>query len=376
MILLDPSEDRFHNLEFPGSYEWTYFDGLSEDGELGFSAIWFRGIPMSPWYSAAIDRNPQNALPERYCAFAFGLYSRSGRIASALEEGPESLFSGDTTSPDVRFRENGLYASPTGSKNGGDTGYRMVLDIRRPLLASRIQGEITFQFPVHDLSGAAAPYTPAGSAAPTLSAAVEKHFWVPAAPNGSFNAAIDITALGRSAARYRFRGRAYHDRNFGLEPLHYLNVDWHWGRVHFGTKAFVFFDISPRTDTIGGERLQKREGEPFRRFLLFDGGRLVECSQDVIFSPARRRNHWATLPYPTHVGGSSAAAQTRFSAGTRSLLDSGPFYHRIAADFEVERQGVRQAALGMTEYLRPTRLGFRIFRPFVKFRVRRVGGVR
>lgn len=358
LLLLDPSEDRFHNLSERGSYEWTYFDGLSEDGELGFSAIWFRGIPMSPWYSAAIDRDPQNALPEQHCAFAFGLYNRKGRIASALEEGPESFFSGDTNSPDVRFRENSLYASPG---KGGETGYHIRLNIRRPLLQSRIQGEITLQFPSHDLSGTAVPYDPAAG----------KHFWVPAAPNGSFNAAIDITGIGRTASRYRFQGRAYHDRNFGVEPLHHLNVHWHWGRLHFGSKAFVFFEVSSAGEGSNEQSKKSEEKNSFRRLLLFDGGKLIESSEDGDFASTAWRNHWATLPYPQAVRGSALQSDLRFSARTVSLLDSGPFYHRTAADVEVLHRGEKETGIGMTEYLRPARLGFRIFRPFVKFRVRR-----
>lgn len=370
MIVLDPSEDRFHNPDLPGSYEWTYFDGLSQESGLGFSAIWFRGIPMSPWYSAAIDRRPQAARPDRYCAFAFGLYDRNGRIASGLEEGPESLFSGDSTGPDVRFRGNSLYAS---KGKGGETGFRITLDIRRPLLQSRVQGEISFRFPEHHLGDAAVPYVPGQGT----------HFWVPAAPNGYFDAAIDVTRLARSPRRYRFQGRAYHDRNFGFEPLQHLDVHWHWGRFHFGEKAFVFFDVFSRGEGEEKKREEKEEKEgknegtdrnAFRRLMLFDGGRLIGSTREAGFTFEGSRNHWATLPYPSAVAGADPAAALRFTARTRSLLDSGPFYHRIAADFELLRGEEIGAGTGMTEYLRPSRLGLRIFRPFVKFRVRRVEG--
>ena len=358
MIVLPPSEDRFHHLKESGSYEWTYFDGLSEDGEHGFTAIWFRGIPMSPYYTATIDRNLGAAQPERYCAFAFGLYHRGTRIASGLEEGLEEHFFGDQSSPDVRFAENSLHSA---EHSDGTTGYRAKIDIRRPLLAGRILGEIEFRFPKHDPIPGAQPYKPEAG----------RHFWVPAAPNGSFSAALDLVRTGTSARKYRFKGRAYHDRNFGSEPLHHLNLHWNWGRVHFDSKAFVFFDIHAR------QNQQNADFAHFKQLLVFENGKVIDSVNTVDVETHEMRNHWSTLPYPSAFYSGKSDTGPTFRAETVHLLDSGPFYHRMASRFNVQavQGGEGQysgTGLGITEYLRPSRLGVSVFRPFVKFRVRRL----
>lgn len=353
MIILHPSEDRFHNLQEQGSYEWTYFDGISEDGEHAFTAIWFRGIPMSPYYTAAIDSDTRDASPGKFCAFAFGLYRNGKRIASGLEEGPEEWFFGDTHSPDAKFRENTLHSA---QHPNGTTAFHIAVDIRRPLLAGRILGEIELKFPEHD--------TPNGVEA--YQAGPGTHYWVPAAPDGSFSAALDLVGRGRSSQKIRFSGRAYHDRNLGTEPLHTADVDWHWGRVHFDSRAFVFFDIRSRAEKTGSELA------PFQRLLVYENGKLVDQEEGVACVTERWRNHWGTLPYPAAIR-SGDAASIIFTAINHGQFDSGPFYHRMAAQFSLRTASGSVQAPGMTEYMRPSRLGISAFRPFVKFRLRRIG---
>ena len=353
MTVLHPSEDRFHNLQERGSYEWTYFDGLSEDGEHAFTAIWFRGIPMSPYYTAAIDAETKDASPGRYCAFAFGLYRNGRRIASGLEEGPEDLFFGDGDSPDAKFMANTLHSA---QHPNGTTAFHIAVDVRRPLLAGRILGQIELKFPVHDAPDGAEAYQ----------AGPGKHFWVPAAPNGSFSAALDLVGTGRSSQKIRFDGRAYHDRNLGTEPLHTVDVDWYWGRVHFDSRAFVFFDVRSRTEKQGSGLA------PFQHVLLYENGTLIDQMEGLQCVADGWRNHWATLPYPGTIR-SQNNASTGFAARTNGQFDSGPFYHRMAAQFSINSNGSAIQAPGMTEYMRPSRLGVAAFRPFVKFRVHRIG---
>lgn len=348
MRILDPSHDRFHAVDLPGAYEWTYVDGLSDDGELGFTAIWFRGVPMSPRYSAAIERNLPEAHPSLYTAFAFGLYRRSGRIGASLVEGPAALFDGSVTSADVRFKENRLFGQ---THPDGTTTFRMTVDQALPLSLKRLVGEIDLRFPA----------TSIGSLAEEIDSEREKHYWVPSGVGGRFSAAVDLVGPGGRPHRFRFEGNAYHDRNFGYEPLQMMDVDWYWGRLHVAERTFVFFSIQPRNGSAAS---------PFNRVFLFEGGDLLR-STDALHLEAETKGHWATLSYPFRIGINDASGLTA-TATTRSLVESGPFYHRAVSQIAFDWEGSRGEGEGVIEYLRPSRLRVGIFRPFVKFRAKRV----
>ncbi len=354
MVVLRDSEDRFHNLTTPGSYEWTYFDGLSDDGEWGFVAIWFRGCPMSPHYTAAIDRHIRNPAlppprPEDFSAFSFNLYHRGRRIFSSLQEMPGDSPGGDSSNADARLGRNAVRGerSRTGSKS-----YLFYLDVALGLGRARLVGDIEMHAPPGDLGEIASEYDPAA----------EGHFWVPVALQGTFTARIDLWRLGRSTRKARFSGRAYHDRNFGTGPLHHLQADWHWGRLHSERHLFVYFSVMP--DEPGQS--------PFRRMLLLENGGLICHADDLVLRESTRGAHWSTLRYPKELAGDSAGAGLRFAARQQHAVDAGPFYHRLISGFNVELDGRTIAnGPGITEFLRPPRLGVAAFRPFVKFRVQR-----
>ena len=317
MFILSPSADNFHNVTAPGAYEWTYFDGLSEDGEWAFVAIWFRGIPMSPYYTAAIDRhlaNPSRPAPdpEDYSAFNFNIYHRGRCIYYALHERPRDLWSGSTSTPDVRLAGNTMHA---GTGKDGSRIYLLAIDTARSWQRSRVVGDIRIESPRFDLAGLGSTYEP-GS---------EGHFWVPAALDGRFNAQLDLWKRGRGVDKLRFTGRAYHDRNFGTRPLHHLEGQWQWGRVHSERDLFVYFMLPA----------QSAGDPPFGTLLYLRDGALVASESEVQQENAPGRAHWTGLPYPTLVAAEGSSGRLGFRAVPRRALDSGPFYHRFLSDVTV-----------------------------------------
>lgn len=354
MFILPPTADNFHNVTAPGAYEWTYFDGLSEDGEWGFVAIWFRGIPMSPYYTAAIDRHLSNPAgsppnPEDYAAFNFNIYHRGRRIYYALHERPRELWSGSESTPDVRLANNTVHA---GSGPNGSRIYLLAIDTRLPWQRSRVMGDIRIESPRSTLDSLGSPYIP-GS---------QGHFWVPAALDGLFNAQLDIWRRGAGVQKLRFTGRAYHDRNFGTRPLHQIEGAWEWGRVHSERDLFVYFMLPA----------QSAGDPPFGTLLYLRDGALVASESEVRQENRPGRLHWTGLRYPVSIGAEGASGRLGFRATPRRSLDSGPFYHRYLSDVDVRLDGKSVIhAPGIGEYLMPSRLGVGFFRPFVKFRVRR-----
>lgn len=350
MITLHPSEDRWHLDAGAGSYEWSYFDGLSDDAEWGFVAIWFRGIPMSPYYTAAIDRARVAGTPlpdpASFAAFNINLYHRGRRIFYALHERPGLDATG--AGPDAALGADRVTSIPCAD---GGIDYLIELDthlfVRRSALRGTIRIASPAQGPLFD--GAPKASTTGGD------------FWVPASLDGRFQADLElVNTFGRSTP-IRFSGRAYHDRNFGARPLHDLRGDWYWGRIHSGERVFVYFAvISPDA--------RDRSGH----WALIERGRQVDGSDGLLLSPASSVPHWTTLPRPVSIEGGDMAGGLRLEVRARHSLDAGPFYHRMISDLTVQsdRFGEMRGS-GITELLRPSRLGVAGFRPFVKFRVRR-----
>ena len=354
MKILDSSHDHFHMIDDHGGYEWTYYDGFSEDGRFGFTAILFRGVPMSPNYAAAIDRG--EGKPGNFAAAAFGLYVDGRNIASWLVDGRESgqFAGGDTGTLElggVRLEKHG----------GG--AWRIVIDGRSPLMRRHVSGEIHLRFPERspDIEPDLSEPDPADAT----------HYWVPVAPTGTFEASLALTPLFGRTRQIEFSGSAYHDRNLGFGPLQTHDVDWYWGRLHSQNETLIFYHIAARDES----RPARAESLEFASALLIDRTcETVERIDDLqlrsVDSP-----HWASLPYPQRVSCRSASNETiSIEVTTSDLLESGPFYHRATAEITC-RWGDREAAgIGALEYLRPSRLGVRVFRPFVRFRARRRGG--
>ncbi|MBS1910833.1 MAG: hypothetical protein JST22_02490 [Bacteroidetes bacterium] len=353
MIVDAPSDDRFHDLQAAGSYEWSYFDGLADDGETGFVAIWFRGCPMSPYYAAAIGRQrrrPESAaaLPTDYCAFSISLYRRGRRLFSILEEGPGREFV--HRDADVRYGRN---AVRTDMAANGMRCHMINVDAALALGRARLAGDIEINaLPSGQIAGADGRM---------LIQERGGHFWVPAALDGRFTARLDLWRAGRGMLKLRFSGRAYHDRNAGSEPLSTLSADWHWGRLHAGDRTFVWFQV----------RQQNAALPSFQRLLLLERGGLVAGADAWQLEETAPMAHWSTLPRPRSIRGTARGRALAFNAAPRFVVDSGPFYHRMISRIAVEHEGALFEGDGISEYLRPSRLAVAAFRPFVKFRVRR-----
>lgn len=358
MKILDNSHDYFHLIDDPGGYEWTYYDGFSEDRSIGFTAIWFRGVPMSPNYSAAIDRG--RGIPSNFAACAFHLYADGKNVASWLVEGE----GGDRFSlrPDEPIQLGGarLYLN---REIGGATSARIAIEGITPLMRRSVVGEINLRFP-HGDPGIA----PDGS---DVDRSLAEHYWVPAAPHGTFDAAFDVKSLLGSKSSYRFSGDCYHDRNFGFAPIQTEDVDWIWGRVHDRDQTLIFYYVARR----GEPSLEERD-TPLRLTFatLVKEGRVVAQTEGLqlraIYAP-----HWTSLPFPRSlICRSDGDLSLKFDVTTSDLLESGPFYHRSSARIFYEWGEQTGSGVGTLEYLRPSRLGVSIFRPFVRFRVRKTPG--
>jgi hypothetical protein len=112
---------------------------------------------------------------------------------------------------------------------------------------------------------------------------------------------------------------------------------------------------------------EKKEIE-FSQLLLFKNHELLYQSKNFDFIMSHSKKSW-TLKYPSRILISNDDIKVEVNESYKP--ESGPFYHRFVSDFKIYFKNNLVSGKGITEFLKPKRLGIKSFRPFIKFRVRR-----
>lgn len=194
----------------PKGYAWWYLDAVSDDGRHALTIIAFIGSVFSPYYAWSGRGDPLN-----HCSLNVALYGVSDRRWAMTERGRDAV----ARTP----RRLAIGPSAIGWRDGALV---VEIDERAAPLPRRVRGEIR-------LTPAVTParsfyLDPAG-----------RHVWQPVAPSARILVALEHPRL-------RWSGAAYHDANFGAEPLEAGFRDWTWGRAHLADRAVVFYDADRR----------------------------------------------------------------------------------------------------------------------------------
>jgi carotenoid 1,2-hydratase len=213
-------------------YRWWYIDATSDNGEHGLTIIGFVGSVFSPYYARA--RRQGIALPENHCAINVALYGKHKRWAMT-ERG----------SARVERTADRFKIGPSSLAWDGDN---LVIDINEHCspLPRPLRGRVTFtadalyDAPVQlDLSG--------------------KHFWRAVAPHGRVKVEFENPQLSWS-------GTAYHDMNWGDEPIERGFKHWSWLRASQAGSTHVIY------------HLERRDGSHFSFGRIFSAGEITERS--------------------------------------------------------------------------------------------------
>ncbi|MBI1400624.1 carotenoid 1,2-hydratase [Hyphomonas sp.] len=191
-----PAQPCFDPTTPPGGYTWWYADGLSHDGDYGFTLIAFIGSVFSPYYAWSGRRDPYN-----HCAINLALYGRDRRRWTMTERGRH----------DLQTDGNSLAIGPSSLRWDGDT---LVIDIAEHGMPVPwpVRGRI--RLTPHNLNSEVYKLDSAGL-----------HSWQPIAPS----AAVELEF---TEPRLRWRGNGYLDSNRGPSPLEDTFRYWDWSRVH------------------------------------------------------------------------------------------------------------------------------------------------
>jgi carotenoid 1,2-hydratase len=196
----------------PNGYRWWYFDATSDDGAHGFTIIGFVGSVFSPYYARA--RKSGDASPENHCAINVALYGQRRRWAMT-ERGAGSVV---RTSEEFRVGPSSMkWENQQLTININER----CMPIPYPLMGQVVfSPQTTYQTPVKlDQNG--------------------KHHWQAVAPHGRVTVRFENPNLTWS-------GNAYHDMNWGDEPLERGFKSWTWLRAKTDSGTHVLYDVERR----------------------------------------------------------------------------------------------------------------------------------
>jgi carotenoid 1,2-hydratase len=293
-------------------YHWWYIDALSEDGVYGLTIIGFVGSVFSPYYKRA--RSKGLASPENHCAINMALYGPKKRWAMTerglghvsrdidrFKVGPSSM----------RWLENGTLAI--------DIDERCMPLPRRLLGRVLVKPEVLYDVPV----------------------ALDKdenHFWQAVAPQCRVSVEFDNPKLVWS-------GSAYHDMNWGSEPVENEFKQWTWLRANTETGTQVLYDVQRRDGS------QIAFGRRYFRGAVFN--------RDMPRSHELKRGFW----------GMHRAVQSENAPKLISTLEDTPFYTRnhINMNLDGERCEAFHESLSLDRFSNPV---VQLMLPFRMPRVR------
>lgn len=304
----------------PGGYAWWYLDALSEDRRLGVTVIAFVGSVFSPFYFDARRRGGGVADPGAHCAINVCLYG-AGFGNWAMTE----VSAGQVSRSARHFQ--------IGRSSLGWEGDDLVVRIDEPRAPwpGRLVGTVRLR--PRALHRAPVPLDAAG-----------RHGWWGVAPHAT--AEVEL-----SRPELRFTGSAYHDSNWGQEPIEAGFHRWCWSRAEGREGTTVLFDVLPR-----GASEERPLGWRFRG----DG------AVDPVDIPRRTslgRTWGFQMPRVTRT---DAGAE----ASVRRTVEDTPFYARSWVDTTLlgERVTAVHESLDLDRFKSP------VVQFMLPYRMRREGG--
>lgn len=338
-IISDFYKDTKSKKPNPGSYEWWYFDVMSNDG-YSLVVIFYDGNPFSRRYIEKIESNCEPNASE-FPAISISLYKDGLPLFYSFEEviPEDSEFS--ETHPFGRIGDN-LFEGYSDQK---ELIYKVNLN-QRLETGDSLEGSLIFKSPIKDNSG-------------IISAESESHgsihCWNLVMENSLVECNLKLKGL--SNKKIEFSGRGYHDHNTGSEPMKDSFKEWYWGRYHIGSTTLVYY-------------LMSVNGGWVKKAWFIDEYGMVKNPDQKIEMSNNDFNFFGLVSARTfHLEGDGIQAFIQHD----KVVDSGPFYQRFNGKVFLNRGGKPEQAMGISEYIYPSRIYSRIFWPLVNMRIKYPG---
>jgi carotenoid 1,2-hydratase len=337
-ILSDYRYDTASLKNYKGSYEWWYFDGLTEDGECGFTIIFYEGNPFSRRY---INKQQSSDPEEEVTAGCFPALS-----ISVYQKGKPVYYGFCEHNPEeADFSSQRIYGRVGTSefrmeKNGGRISYHVLLNQKLPN-GDSIIGDLKFTSMNNDIRLSYKNLTVNNS----------KHTWNLVQPRADVSGKLKID--GFHPLKIIFKGDGYHDHNAGMEPMDDSFTDWYWGRFHLEGFTFIYYIMQRQDATQKNAWLIDKTGNAE----LFDKKCSLEYETLNLFGLKSSRK--------IIIEGEFASCLIQQD----TILDNGPFYQRFRSRIIMNRGESILQGMGISEYIHPPRIKSRIFWPLVNMRI-------
>ena len=217
----------------PHGYQWWYVDAISEDQSYSLTMIIFVGHVFSPHYFRARQTETEPKLrPESFCAFNISLHALTNSAVKQL--GSPSLWvlnEYSTNAPELPAQQvqRDCHSFKINDSQWLQTKDEVLININEVTkaffqrMSSKIIGQVRLKLKRfhHEI--------PLDHA--------RKHHWMAIAPFAEINVDLEQPNLS-------FKGRAYHDGNWGEEPLENAFKSWTWSRAELSQGTCVLYDIN------------------------------------------------------------------------------------------------------------------------------------
>lgn len=326
-------DDLFpHEAILPTGFEWWYVDALLDD-DISLVLIFFRANPLAPDGIGATPP-PSFVIALRSSTTpSFYLFRQfTDEEVTIRTDGPSLLL----TCPDAT-----VHIDPVASRLSINADALSKLGTRRLQLEAALHLP-AFQHPASVVEN-------------------DGHTWNLIAPRAPIDGIARLHVGARERSTWSLRGMAYVDHNYSPVPLFSHESPWYWGRAHVEDLTVVYYSyLDPNKPTT----FWIWEG-PELRYHHEHGSRLSHATQRTAMG----------LRYDSSF--SFVGAEPSIEVHQHRILDYGPFYLRFLADITITGlPGSPRRGRGLTEFMHPSRLGWRLFHPFVNMRIDRYGQYR
>lgn len=345
------ADDVWHPKEGAKSYEWWYFDALSDDGKESVVIIFLDNFVFSPRYNTAASKDKNgstkkdSAPPYTKTPAVVFVYYRNGKpVYRAINEFTEADFKASSAHPECHIGDNHLVfkSAPYGS------GYLITINAK---LSNNRRIEALFEW--LDIESDFIPE------AENINKS--SHYWNLVAPRTDVSGRISVFGKnGKETDVKHFRGTGYHDHNIDNRWLPETVRDWHWGRVHFADSTAVFYRFCEMNDSL-----------PTNKLLIIRDGILRE--RDCNYVEAELSRDKFGIRYPKRLRFESED-NLKLRINHLQIIDSSFFYLRFLSEMTLSlRDGKPRKKIGITEYLAPKTLRHRWLDWLINMRIGRNG---
>lgn len=345
------ADDVWHPKDGAKSYEWWYFDALSDDGKESVVIIFLDNFVFSPRYNTAARKYKSDgktadaSLQTPKTPAVVFVYYRDGKpVYRAINEFPETDFKASFTQPECHIGDNHLVfkSAPYGS------GYLITINAK---LSNNRRIEALFEW--LDIES---DFIPEASE-PSQSS----HYWNLVAPRTDVSGRISVFGKnGEESDIKHFRGTGYHDHNIDNRWLPETVRDWHWGRVHYADATAVFYRYCETNDN-----------PPTNKLLVVRDGELTE--RECSYVEAEHTRDKFGIRYPKRLRFESGDS-VKLRINHLQIIDSSFFYLRFLSEMTLSlRDGKPRKKIGITEYLAPKTLRYRWLDWLINMRIGRNG---